>query len=493
MSNRGPVQFEVSEHGRIVPRPGAGALAMTLCALEVAEPVVFVSNATSPADAIAAGRVEDATRYSFLACRSAAIRLVEHDAAVFDQAYGFCNSILWDLHHSLGGSACARAPDVLEDFETYAAVNERMAAAVVREASRLRKHDVVVRSHDYHVYLAPALVRAQRPELVLHHFVHVPWPPAEEWLALPREVRRDVYDGLLANDVVSFQTRRDAEHFRSGIRAMAGVEVEVGTSVARIGDRAVRITHNPVSVDVTRLTELIAASPVRRATELLRREMQLSTAKRKVIVRVDRIDPAKNVAAGFVAFRLLLQDHPEVRERVSFLAVLEPSRLGSAMYRRYQEEVTAAISAVNAEFGTAHWIPIRAEIAVGREVALAALQLFDVLVVNSNADGQNLVVKEASILNSGDGVVILSSLAGAYAELGEHVIGVDPSDTRALADALWTALMMRAPERRRLARGCREVVVQRPLSQWNAQQEAEIDLVRRSRAAVRTGGWLPPP
>lgn len=486
VSNRGPVQFEISRHG-LVACPGAGALAMTLRGLGSTEPAVFVSTAMSEGDLRAARGGTMQPENGLLARRSHAVRLIEHDPTDLGDAYDFCNSVLWAVHHSLDRTEITGLSDAVGKFAAYVTVNEVMAKAVLREASRWTNRDVVVRSHDYHLYLMSAALRVARPDLLLHHFIHVPWPCAETWLALPQQVRHSVCGGLLANDIVSFQTSRDADNFLSTISGMALHGVEADGSAVSCGGHVVRVTHNPVSVDVHRLRQSAATLAVRQATDVLRTELQLATGRTKIILRVDRIDPAKNIVGGFTAFRLLLQRHPALRERVTFLAVLSPSRQGSALYRCYKNDVLSLISSINAEFRTSQWVPILLKLGLEREVALAALQIFDVLVVNSTADGQNLVVKEASVLNSRDGIILLSRMTGAYAELGDRTLCVDPSDTEALVAAMRRAVSMEAAERRTMALACRRAVEEHPLSAWDAQQLAEIEEVASIALTTRGG------
>ena len=92
--------------------------------------------------------------------------------------------------------------------------------------------DATVFFHDYHLYLAPRMVRELRPEARLAHFVHIPWPV--DWTTLPRELRLALHEGLLANDVVAFHTERWARNFE---RSCA--DLDCGT------DRTL-VTHHPI-------------------------------------------------------------------------------------------------------------------------------------------------------------------------------------------------------------------------------------------------------
>jgi trehalose 6-phosphate synthase len=195
----------------------------------------------------------------------------------------------------------------------------------------------------------------------------------------------------------------------------------------------------------------------------------------RMILRVDRLDPTKNVVRGFEAYSRLLEDHPEVRSRVQFLALLVPSKSTIAVYNRYQEEAIALAERINRRFGSMHWKPIRLVYEHNRTQALAAMSLYDVLLVNPVADGMNLVAKEGPTLNPRDGVLVLSKRAGAYEELADGAIGIDPEDVEGTAAALYEALTMPALERRERARRMRSVIRGHDLRAWFAALLADIE------------------
>ncbi|MGH2515275.1 MAG: trehalose-6-phosphate synthase, partial [Ktedonobacterales bacterium] len=195
---------------------------------------------------------------------------------------------------------------------------------------------------------------------------------------------------------------------------------------------------------------------------------------RKLIVRVDRVEPAKNIVRGFQAFERLLGQRPELRERVTMLALLVPSRESVAEYRRYAARVRAVLDAINARFGTETWQPIVALFGNDRARALACMRHYDVLLVNSLADGMNLVVKEGVLLNQRNGVLVLSERAGAYVQLEQGALGIAPHDVAATADALSAALDMPATDRAALAQAARAALRDESASRWLSQQLKDL-------------------
>ena len=103
----------------------------------------------------------------------------------------------------------------------------------------------------------------------LYHTLEVPVEAA------PEEIRRAVHDGLLANDVISFQTARWRRNFLRSAEDHVGAECNYGGSVAIYGGRRSLVTHHPISVDVHEFEELALSEAVlaeERAIEERRKE-----------------------------------------------------------------------------------------------------------------------------------------------------------------------------------------------------------------------------
>ncbi len=442
VSNRGPVTYGRDAHGGRVARRGGGGLVTALRGLREQHEVTWIASATTDEDrAVAAEGGDGATV------------LVAHDPDAYHGYYNVvANPLLWFLQHGLW--ARALAPVLDKEFHAawvdgYEAVNRNFAAAVVAELDN--DPDAIVWFHDYHLYLAPAFVRAQRPAARLAHFVHVPWPV--DWSILPPPLRRAVHEGLLANDLVGFHAERWARNFR---RSCEDVGVEC----------AARVTHHPISIDVDEFEALASSGAV------LREERSLLEGRpERLVVRVDRTDPSKNIVRGFQAFGALLDDRPEWRGRVRMLARLDPSRETIAEYAAYREAIDRVVAEVNAR----HPGAVELELTDDFPRSVAAYKQYDVLLVNAVADGMNLVAKEGPLVNGRDGVVVLSETTGAHEELGEWTITVNPFDVAGQAEALHQALTMDEHERRRRADGLRGQVRANDVAAWVASELRDLD------------------
>jgi trehalose 6-phosphate synthase len=212
---------------------------------------------------------------------------------------------------------------------------------------------------------------------------------------------------------------------------------------------------------------------------VLDQERELAARRRDhLLLRVDRTDPSKNIVRGFLAYDILLQDHPELAERITFLALLQPSRQDVPEYAAYLERIHATVDEVNGKHATADWKPIELHLENNLDLAVAAYKQFDVLMVNAMFDGMNLVAKESIVVNRRNGVLALSENTGAHAELGAFAVTLHPFDLQQQADAVYEALTMPAQERRDRRDACVKVVRQNDVAKWLEVQLADI-----SRAA----------
>jgi trehalose 6-phosphate synthase len=475
--NRAPVSYVREADGQRVARRGGGGVVTALGGLLAHHDVTWVASAMTDEDRAVAAEESGSFVEETADGASYRLRLVAHDPAAYDRFYNLmANPTLWFLQHYLWGlgSAPDFGPELHEAWsEGYVPVNEALAAAALEELDR--EPDAAVLFHDYHLYLAPRLVREARPGVVTSHFVHIPWPEPDYWHALPPELRVAVHEGLLANDVVGFHTERWRQAFLLAVERLLGARVDRTTGTVEHRGRTTRVVAHPISVDVGEF-ERLGEDPA-----VLEREAALAARRpERLILRVDRTDPSKNIVRGFQALALLLERHHELHGRVGMAAMLAPSRQEIPEYAEYLGAVEAAAREVNDRFGWEGWQPVELDLADDFLRSIAGYKQFDVLFANPVFDGLNLVAKEAFLVNARDGVLVLSENAGASEELGEWALTVNPLDVSGQADALYEALTLEPGERRRRADAIREHVRTHDIRQWVEAQLAELDAVRSS-------------
>ncbi len=480
VSHRGPVRMDPQ------PRRAGGGLVTALNDLVRHAPnTTWVCAATTDAERAAARDPETVdmvlvpgpVNAESPQCR---VRFVATDEEQHRRFYTvIANPMLWFLQHGLWDHA--RTPMITGNelrawYDGYLPVNEAFADSVAAIAEHA-DDDAVVMVHDYHFYTLPRMLRDRDVRQVVYFFVHIPWPAADSWRILPPALRDAIVEGLLHSDVVGFHTERYARNFLATCADLLRLEVNWHDGTVRFGGRVVSVRFYPISVDASSLRAL-ADTP--EATE--HRAALAAERPEQLILRVDRADPSKNILRGFVAFDRLCELHPEVRGRVTFLALLQPTREHVREYREYRTEIEQLAAAVNARWSTAGWRPIDLRIVESLPLAVAAYQEFDVLVVNPIADGMNLVAKEALLVNERDGVLALSELAGAYDELGAIAVTLYPYDTEQQAEALWQALTMSIEERRARHEAGVEIVTTNDVAKWLSRQLEDLDEYRRVAA-----------
>lgn len=469
VSNRAPIEHCPDVEGRVRARPTDGGVATALESVSHYAPVTWIASAATVEDQELA-----AEGHAIELGVENKLRFVSSAREAYELHYNtFCNPVLWFLHHGLWSHLRRnQLDDQIRDAwkRGYVPVNQMFATAVVDELTR--GHCDAVMLHDYHLYSAPGMIRARRPSTRLQHFIHVPWPQPEAWECLPRSIALSILRGLLANDSVIFQTTESAENFLLTCCAFvpdADVAVSSGRWEVRHPNGRTSVWTNPMSVSATDLRACLAQEQAQQ----YRDELSQIPGKR-TIVRVDRLDPSKNIANGFEAFNQLLSQHSEWIGKVTFLAFLVPSRTGIPEYQAHASDVFGLISRINARYQRDDWQPIHVFYESNRVKALVALARADVLLVNSLADGMNLVAKEGAIVNERDGVLVLSRAAGAYCELRDAALTVEPLDVDGTADALHDALVMPAMERHDRSLDLRRAVLTQGLDKWLRAQLEDI-------------------
>jgi trehalose 6-phosphate synthase len=481
ISNRGPATFERVRSGELVARRGGGGLVTALTGLVRQRDALWIASAMTDEDIEMSRRNGERGFEVELDGVMYRVRLVASDADAYDRFYNqIANPLLWFIQHYLWD--LSNVPDIRaedrEAWETgYKRVNEDLAAAALEEIGDLR--DAVVMLHDYHLYTCPGLIRSERPDAFLHQFVHIPWTQPDAWRILPADIRAEIYEGLLANDIIGFHTRSYCHNFLQCCRELMDLDTDfVRGAVLREG-RETWVRAYPLPIDVEGFAEIAASDAVERyEPEILRRRRE------HLILRVDRADLSKNVLRGFSAFDIFLQQHPEFGERVTFIAHLQPSRQDVPEYVEYLEKIEALVAVINHRHGTTDWMPIDLRLRDDFEEAVALYKHYDLLMVNAMWDGMNLVSKEGPLVNRRNGMIMLSENTGAHEEIGHAALSVNPFDVQEQADAIYTALTASEDERAERTRALREIITARSPVDWIDDQLADIE-AKQSAAPAR--------
>ncbi len=468
-SNRGPVMLRRNEQGDMEYQRGSGGLVTALAGVIQHAEARWIACAQTPEDTewgsgqVPLGNSNENVWMQFLT----------PSAESYHSYYRvIANPLLWFLQHSMWN--VFREPtidrEVWEHWENgYVAVNRLFAEAISQQISSANQPAMVM-LQDYHLYLAPSMIRYMfrpRKRYTLVHFVHIPWPGAEDWGFLPPRMRTAILQGLCAVDLLGFQTREDGLNFiRSCESHLPGAHVNFRKGKVRFRNHITHVRDFPISIDVQGLRTFAETEEV----QSYRDQLTDWHGEYQIILRIDRIEPSKNIVRGFQAFEQLLEMHPEHRGKVKFLALLVPSRMGVSEYGDYLNEVMGLAGRVNAMYGGNGWEPIRIIVEENYPRAIAGLQIYDILLVNSIADGMNLIAKEGPIVNCQNGIVVLSERTGAFQQLEPGVLAVAPLDVYGTAEALHQALTMPGEERQARAEQLRTLIEQHDIVDWLREQ-----------------------
>src|SRR6266536_1617531 len=482
-TNRGPVEYYLTQDKVLKHRRGAGGMVTALIDAGNRMEVTWVAMAMTEGDRQALKEAQldrDGLLESPLNGQNMQLRYVAVSKTAYRKHYEvFSNQVLWFLQHYLynpdENSALTRR---IQDAWTngYCVANRAIADAVNAEIEREDRTPVVM-LHDYHLYLASAMIRNDHPSVVIQQFIHIPWPDVRCWHFLPSNITQAIYSGLVGNDIVGFQTERDARNFIEGARTLLeGAVVDFEEGAIWWQGHCTRARAYPISISVTEERRIVNSAAGKRAAEKIKPLLREHT-----IMRVDRLEPTKNIIRGFQAYDYVLEKLPDLHGKVTFLAFLVPSRQTLPAYRRYADDVFALIEEINNKYGSEDWTPIHVFADNDRTRALAAMQYYDVLLVNPIIDGMNLVAKEGPVVNQNNGVLVLSRTAGAFQQLAKGSIPTSPTDVVETATALYKALTLSSDERRVKSQLARQAVERSDLNMWLSRQIADInDLLDRS-------------
>lgn len=437
ISNRGPYNFSRNKNGKLVENRGGGGLVSALLSLLADIDVEWYSVARSDVDAqIGLKGMPLNSR------KKSKVKFIEIDKKTYSSFYNnMCNEIFWFVQHSLWDNTYQPVfgSETTKAWEDYKTVNQLFAEAVWKDLAQSKRRPTFLMFQDYHLYTAASFM-PKASNVYTSHFTHIPWPSPDIISALPKEILVSILEGLLSHDLIGFHCESYAHNFIQACELFLQLPVDTQKQMVRFEDRWIPVKAFPISIDSASLLQEASSKPVCLYEQPLK-------SKKQFIFRADRIDPSKNIVRGFLSFKRMLELAPELKGKVHFIAYLYESRNEINYYRQYLKEIKKTVDNINRRFATSKWKPIHLRLADNYYQTLAAYKYFDVLLVNSIADGMNLVAKEGPVLNTNDGVVILSAKTGAFNELGHFCLPINPFDIDETALTLKKALAMPKKER----------------------------------------------
>ncbi len=365
---------------------------------------------------------------------------------------GFSNEVLWPIFHYRLSYAVYNT----DNWHVYQQVNRKFAD-VVNDQHPGDKDEVWI--HDYQLMLLPQLVREHHPSIAIGYFQHIPFPPDEVFRCIPW--RDELIKGLLGADLIAFHTYNDTQHFLNACTHLLGLPIQ--NNCLHVDGRSVYAEVYPMGIDFDKFSELAKSAAIQDRA----REIKNYYKNRKFILCIDRLDYSKGIIERLQAYESLLQEHPELREKIVLYQLVVPSRDTVPQYRLLRDEIDRAVGHINSIYGVNEWQPIAYYYNSFPLEELSALYVAaDVCLVTSIRDGMNLVCKEyVASKEESPGVLVLSELAGASKELLE-AIQVNPNSIDQIRQALKQAIEMPEDEQRRRMQDSIEIVRKFNVRHW---------------------------
>ena len=377
-----------------------------------------------------------------------------------DFYYGTSNEALWPLfHYFIEFSIFNKS-----HWKSYVNVNKKFADCVIKHA----KKDDIVWVHDYQLLLCPSMIKTKRPDLTVGFFLHIPFPSFEIFRIFPW--REELLEGILGSDLIGFHTYDYVRHFLSSVKRI--LKYDVIFNKINVGSREVLVDTFPMGIDYAKYNDAARKKNNQKKSEMSNLRLQLKDHKKtshdsKLILSIDRLDYTKGVINRIKAFEIFLTNNPEYRGKVRLIMLTVPSRSDVDDYIKLKKQTDEIVGRVNGKFASVNWTPIWYYYrSMSFDELIDLYTISDIAMITPVRDGMNLVAKEfVATRVEGDGVLILSEMAGASKELYESIT-VNPFDLNKMSDMILKAIKMPKKEQIERNRSMQERLSRYTVNYW---------------------------
>lgn len=454
VSNRLPITVKRDGNGELQVKPSSGGLVTAL------QPVLRSNGGLwiGWPDAAAATDMNEAPDGEFSRPGFSLEPVFLSDQELAEYYLGFSNQVLWPLFHDLPG-LCRPLTD---HWHTYRDVNRKFAGAV----ASISDADDYIWVHDYHLLLVAQWLRDMGVKRRTGFFLHTPFPSSEVFRRLPW--RTEIIEALLEYDLIGFQAQRDMDNFVQCLEESGAgwhYKDRDGMVVVNGAKDQTVVGVFPISIDFSEFETLAVSDEVQKRADQLRHDLE----DRRIILGVDRLDYSKGIPLRLQAYRALLERFRNLHGRVVMIQIVVPSRDEIPEYRAVKSEIEDLVDDINARFGNGSWLPVHYMYrSLGRRELVAYYRAADIALITPVKDGMNLIAKEYCAANiDNDGILILSSYAGAADQMRGQALLIDPHDIGALAGVICQACHMPLDERRARMRMLRHSVREQDIHWWS--------------------------
>jgi len=436
ISNRLPINLEI-DNNTIISKPSVGGLATGMKSVHQSGDSIWIGW-SGITDENLDEHSENLVKNELKKHKCVPVNLSEKE--VNEYYFGFSNRTIWPLFHYFTEYTEYKH----KNYKTYKAVNKKFAQTVIDNLN----DDDTVWIHDYQLFFLPQLIKEQKPNVSIGFFLHIPFPSYEVFRILPW--RKQILKGLLGADLIGFHTYDYERHFLSSVQRILGFEIEFNTVVN--GQQITTVDTFPMGIDYEKFSQAALNNSKQNKAE--NSDVQNEIYKHldadkgaKLILSIDRLDYTKGIANRLRAFEFFLDNYPQYHQKVRLVLLAVPSRANVPQYQKLKNEIDQLVGRINGKFAEVSWTPIWYFYrSMPFENLIDLYTSSDVALITPVRDGMNLVAKEyVATRTDKTGVLILSEMAGAAAEMGEAIL-INPNNFEEIASSLHQALSMPVEE-----------------------------------------------
>ncbi len=436
ISNRLPINLEI-DNNTIISKPSVGGLATGMKSVHQSGDSIWIGW-SGITDENLDEHSENLVKNELKKHKCVPVNLSEKE--VNEYYFGFSNRTIWPLFHYFTEYTEYKH----KNYKTYKAVNKKFAQTVIDNLN----DDDTVWIHDYQLFFLPQLIKEQKPNVSIGFFLHIPFPSYEVFRILPW--RKQILKGLLGADLIGFHTYDYERHFLSSVQRILGFEIEFNTVVN--GKQITTVDTFPMGIDYEKFSQAALNNSKQNKAE--NSDVQNEIYKHldadkgaKLILSIDRLDYTKGIANRLRAFEFFLDNYPQYHQKVRLVLLAVPSRANVPQYQKLKNEIDQLVGRINGKFAEVSWTPIWYFYrSMPFENLIDLYTSSDVALITPVRDGMNLVAKEyVATRTDKTGVLILSEMAGAAAEMGEAIL-INPNNFEEIASSLHQALSMPVEE-----------------------------------------------
>ena len=436
ISNRLPIKLEI-DNNTIISTPSVGGLATGMKSVHQSGDSVWIGW-SGISDENLDEQKKKLVNSELKKHKCIPVGLTEND--IEEYYFGFSNRTIWPLFHYFTEYTEFKH----SNYKTYKSVNKKFAETVIANLN----DDDTVWIHDYQLLFLPSMIRKEKPNISIGFFLHIPFPSYEVFRMLPW--RKQLLKGMLGADLIGFHTYDYERHFLSAVQRILGFDIEFNTVVN--GKLNTTVDSFPMGIDYEKFSGAALENYKQNEEQesFVQHEINkhLSSEKgTKLILSIDRLDYTKGIANRLRAFEYFLDNHPQYHKKVRLVLLAVPSRANVPQYKKLKNEIDQLVGRINGKFAEISWTPIWYFYrSLPFENLIDLYTSSDVALITPIRDGMNLVAKEyVASRTDKTGVLILSEMAGAAAEMGEAIL-INPNNFEEIASSLHKALSMPVDE-----------------------------------------------